>query len=109
MSRVTNLEGGKNGALNRGEVIRLQTGGNVPAFEENSVSPAERNAGKHVTLGPHVPLRVKEWIGSHGNKVMEGFNWIRGNGAERNDQAQAGMVATARDMTTTYRFTISGG
>ena len=86
---VTDLQGGENGELNRGEVIRPQTGSNVPSVQENPVQPAERNAGEHVTLGPHVLVGVKEWIRAHGNYVMEGFNGFGGDGAERNHQAQA--------------------
>ena len=89
MSRGANLQGGKDGALDGGEVIKPQTGGNVPPVQENSVQPAERYTGEHVTLGPYVSLRVKERIGAHGDQVMERINRIGGDGAEWNHQTQA--------------------
>src|ERR1035441_993130 len=54
VSRGANLQGGKDGALNGREIIRPQAGGNVPAVQENSVQPAERYTGEHVTFGPYV-------------------------------------------------------
>ena len=61
----------------------------MPAVQENTVQPTKGNAGEHIPFGPNVPLWVEERIRPHGNQVMEGFNRIGGNGAERNHQAQA--------------------
>ena len=76
LSRRANLQGGENGALNGGEVIRPQTGRNMPAIQENAVQPAEGNASEHVAFGPNVLLRMKERIRPYGYQVMECFNGI---------------------------------
>ncbi len=81
-------QGGEDSALNRGEVLRSQTGSNIPPAQKNTIEPPERDAGEHISLGPHVPLEVEEWISANGDQVM-------GDCTKRNHQAQAG-VATAR-------------